>query len=567
MKTDAAGQSFDDGLFWELEDVHYPNPPSRWAARLLLEGQSRGIAELMAESGLLLEGIRFVEHEGGVYVGMIPLGGKARKAPPTWLMPLLWRIHPELRRRIKTALRRESEGAPRRLVDDWLDHQERDLIDDAMRHLKVDLTALSDEQLDSELGFGLEYADRALKKHFELHGAGIFEIGMFAMELTQQHGFTTAEVAGLLTGLSDTTTGPAEAQQEIVDAVVRVNASSVLANAESLGSVRAISTEVDGLIDAYMDVWARRAIRYEVAYPTIAEQPGWVLARFKEQLARPLDPSVKDRGAAIRDSTEARVLAACGDTEETREQIARARRAFPIREGNEAATVGYPLAVARHIGQEYGRRLSDRGLLNSHDHVFDLTVDEARVALLDESGSPGDYASKAADRYETRMGGRADLPRSFGTQSPLPDFSGFPAHVGESVMATLWYTSKLGTMAPPGADADPTEIEAVDDGYGGLGVSPGSYEGPARIVLDEADFSKIEPGDVMVCPITSPVWSMVFPALGALVCDTGGPLSHPAIIAREFAIPAVVGTGSATSGLTDGETVIVDGDAGTVRRS
>jgi pyruvate,water dikinase len=95
-------------------------------------------------------------------------------------------------------------------------------------------------------------------------------------------------------------------------------------------------------------------------------------------------------------------------------------------------------------------------------------------------------------------------------------------------------------------------------------VSPGAYEGTARVVLDESELDRIEPGDVLVCPITSPVWSMVFPALGALVCDSGGPLSHPAIIAREFAIPAVVNTGNATSVIPDGATVRVDGDRGSV---
>ena len=98
----------------------------------------------------------------------------------------------------------------------------------------------------------------------------------------------------------------------------------------------------------------------------------------------------------------------------------------------------------------------------------------------------------------------------------------------------------------------------------GDAVSPGVYEGTARVVLDEAELDRIEAGDVLVCPITSPVWSMVFPALGALVCDAGGPLSHPAIIAREFAIPAVVNTVNATSVIADGATVRVDGDAGVV---
>jgi rifampicin phosphotransferase len=69
---------------------------------------------------------------------------------------------------------------------------------------------------------------------------------------------------------------------------------------------------------------------------------------------------------------------------------------------------------------------------------------------------------------------------------------------------------------------------------------------------------------VLVCPITSPVWSMVFPMLGALVCDQGGPMSHPSIIAREFSIPAVVGTGAATTIISDGARVRVDATAGTV---
>jgi pyruvate,water dikinase len=113
--------------------------------------------------------------------------------------------------------------------------------------------------------------------------------------------------------------------------------------------------------------------------------------------------------------------------------------------------------------------------------------------------------------------------------------------------------------------AAPVERATAPDGeVHGIPVSPGTYEGPARIVLDESGFDRIEPGDVLVCPITSPVWSMVFPSIGALVCDEGGPLSHPAIIAREFGIPAVVGTEHGTMTIVDGSVVRVDGSSGTV---
>jgi pyruvate,water dikinase len=69
----------------------------------------------------------------------------------------------------------------------------------------------------------------------------------------------------------------------------------------------------------------------------------------------------------------------------------------------------------------------------------------------------------------------------------------------------------------------------------------------------------------MVCPTTSPVWAVPFPSVGALVTDSGGILSHPAIIAREHRVPAVVATGNATQLLKDGQTVTVDGTAGSVQ--
>jgi len=98
----------------------------------------------------------------------------------------------------------------------------------------------------------------------------------------------------------------------------------------------------------------------------------------------------------------------------------------------------------------------------------------------------------------------------------------------------------------------------------GIAASAGRYTGPVRVILGESEFHRIEAGDVLVCPITSPVWSVLFPSMGALVTDSGGFLSHSAIIAREYHIPAVVATGNATQILRDGQLVTVDGATGTV---
>jgi phosphoenolpyruvate synthase/pyruvate phosphate dikinase len=82
--------------------------------------------------------------------------------------------------------------------------------------------------------------------------------------------------------------------------------------------------------------------------------------------------------------------------------------------------------------------------------------------------------------------------------------------------------------------------------------------------LTEAELDRVRPGDVLICPVTTPAWSLVFGKIRALVTDTGSILSHPAITAREFGIPAVVATRTATKVVRDGQTMYVDGKAGIV---
>ena len=91
--------------------------------------------------------------------------------------------------------------------------------------------------------------------------------------------------------------------------------------------------------------------------------------------------------------------------------------------------------------------------------------------------------------------------------------------------------------------------------------------GRVRVIRSEADLSALEPGEILVCPSTHSSWSVVFARAAALVTDHGGMLAHPAIVAREYGIPAVVGTGVATSSLVDGQMVTVDGTTGRVEMS
>ncbi|TGE35496.1 hypothetical protein E4K67_24510 [Desulfosporosinus fructosivorans] len=100
----------------------------------------------------------------------------------------------------------------------------------------------------------------------------------------------------------------------------------------------------------------------------------------------------------------------------------------------------------------------------------------------------------------------------------------------------------------------------------GLVGSPGMAKGPVRIITGVSDFGKLKKGDILVCPYTDPTWTPLFGMVAAVVADTGGPLSHAAIVAREYGIPAVLGTKVGTKFFQEGEVILVNGEDGSVHR-
>ena len=98
----------------------------------------------------------------------------------------------------------------------------------------------------------------------------------------------------------------------------------------------------------------------------------------------------------------------------------------------------------------------------------------------------------------------------------------------------------------------------------GVPVSPGTVTGPASLIKSPAEFDQMRPGSILVCPMTNPAWTPLFAHAVGLVTDIGGILGHGSIVAREYGIPAVVGTGNITQRIKSGQIISVDGDAGTV---
>ncbi len=226
-----------------------------------------------------------------------------------------------------------------------------------------------------------------------------------------------------------------------------------------------------------------------------------------------------------------------------RRLLGNAQRFAPLRE-DVLADIGLGWPVLRRMLHELGRRLVQAGTLNGIEDVFYLQADELETAAqaLDAGQSVREYQEQVAGRRARWMEERAvtpplGLPPKEGTRFLGFDFSRFAS----------------------ARDEQPEGNTIL-----GTGTSPGRVTGRARVILGPEEFGQMVHGDILVARITTPAWTPLFVLASGVVTDIGGPLSHGSIVAREYHIPAVLGTGVATERIHSGERVAVDGDAGTV---
>ena len=204
------------------------------------------------------------------------------------------------------------------------------------------------------------------------------------------------------------------------------------------------------------------------------------------------------------------------------------------------------LHYARQVILELGRRLTESGAFSAPSDAMYVTVPELKEIAADPEHSRADLiAERRADREHWRG---VHAPPAIGTDyGPPPDTP---------------FTRMIARMfgGPP-----PEPSEDNPGGLRGNPGSPGTVRGTARIVVTLSEADRLQPGEILVAPTTSPPWTPLFATASAVVTDTGGPLSHCAIVAREYGIPAVVGAGPATALIPDGATIEVNGDTGDIR--
>ena len=286
-----------------------------------------------------------------------------------------------------------------------------------------------------------------------------------------------------------------------------------------------------------------------------ADDPSPLLETLKFYLrGQGNDPHERQRlSAARREDETSRVTARLGRGRRAAflRLLRWAQSAAPIRE-DALADVGLAWPLLRRMLFELGRRLVDSGVIAEPADVFWLRHGELRSAV--EFGLAGPGARRPWP-----------LPEQTGPSAPTPSRSARcsggarrRAAAPQLLPESRWMERAFGSMMPAGPQ------EQSGDVIKGAGASSGQVTAPARVLSGPEDFAQMVPGDVLVARITTPAWTSLFAMASAVVTDVGGPLSHSSIVAREYGIPAVLGTGVATQRLTTGQRIRVDGDAGTV---
>ena len=225
-----------------------------------------------------------------------------------------------------------------------------------------------------------------------------------------------------------------------------------------------------------------------------------------------------------------------------------ARYSFPVTEDHAFYIDQLGVGVFRRFALAVGDRLVQKGVVDRPDDVFFLRGAEVPDALRNGGDRRADVASR---RATFEAAGKVVAPGAVGTPPEIP--ADAPP---DPFMDAIVY--RLLGMVPPDDNPDPNIIRAVAG-------SPGVLTAKARVVRSLAEAQDtLEEGEVMVCEMTLPPWVPLFSIAGAVVADVGGVLSHCAIVAREFAIPAVVGAVTGTTAIKSGQVITVDGNNGLV---
>ena len=295
----------------------------------------------------------------------------------------------------------------------------------------------------------------------------------------------------------------------------------------------------------YKAIWS-----HEFSFPTWRENPAPIVEAVRGYLETDYDypaaiQAVRDDLEAARRSSSSGVPDGRGARSASRQALELSLRMNPLTPDHHFYIDQGTNARVRLAAIAIGRKLVEAGALDDPEDVVYLRYNELRLL----SGEPGGVRRADARLRAARRAGAAGAdPAARSGSAPRP------RRPSPSRTWSLWGFPEKFYRPPP---------DKVDEVHG-LGASPGVVEGVARSVASLDEFDQVQEGEILVCQMTNPAWVVLFTKIAGLVTDAGGVAAHPAVVAREFGIPAVVGTSIATERIKSGDRVRVNGTSGVV---
>jgi rifampicin phosphotransferase len=523
---------------WELDHVHFPRPVTRYWAEMHPEPFQRGVSEFMAFYGMLLAGMSWHYVNGFAYRQPFPAADE------------------EVPQRFQRAEEVWEQKLWRQQLREWDETFKPASIKTHRELQSVDPDALSDNDLIAYLARCRDHHSEMIYQHMRFTGAAMLSVGDLLAHVGEWTGLPHSQLLDMMRGAAPVSGGGSSELDRLITTVRQDPSARDLLESDDdpgqvLDKVRALDTEAGRALSAYLDLAGYRLLDgFDISGRYALEMPDALLRAIRSSVVGRSAEStdVEDRIADVRSQVPDEHRA------QFNELLEEARLTYRIRDERGVYSDIWASGIMRRAAMAGGRRLAGKGRIHDAEHFIDADFEEMRSLL---SGTGGPSAEELAERFESRTSLTAkQAPDLLGPPPPPPpDPSGLPPAAGR-VMQAMGIA--LGSLF--GSSEAPHEEKLIR----GLAASGGVYEGTARRVSGPADFDRIVQGDVLLTESTTEAFNILLPLLGAIVTDSGGLLSHSAIVAREYGIPGVVGTRDATELIPDGSLVRVDGDAGEV---
>jgi phosphohistidine swiveling domain-containing protein len=565
----------DEGrLQWVLDGVHYPNPMTPLEFDLTVaiyeDGRTRGMAEYDVP-------VRFKARRINSYFyrALIPVG-----TPPDGVMRLMNQVKRFAPGVIKVIENKAASSVTEKYFDnvqskvyDLDTYWDETLLPEIKRYLAeweaFDLRNATTSELTAHLDNTVAWAERIGTIHYLVFIPYVFAMSQFDelyRDLFDGDGSASADAFAayrLLQGFDNMILAGDRMLWELGRKALTMPAvQKVLEEKAAANVIPALKESAAGQVfleelNAFLKAHGQRGSMFSaISEVSWIEDPTPVIKNLKDYVTQP----DRDMGAELAaeaaereqlvNQARARLNGYPQPVVDEFERLLKAAQTAVVLHSDHGYWIDYrAMYEVRRVVQEFGRRLAVAGAIDAPQDVFLLTLAELKLTAQNAEQLRR-QAVVAERKAEMEHFGSVRAPATLGTMALMT----LPDH--EPMMRAVTKTEGAYGGATLGME------NGVLQGSAG---SPGTTSGPARVVRSLAEAEKLRPGDILVAETTAPPWTPLFATAAAVVTDTGGILSHCAVVAREYHIPAVVGTGNATQTLRDGQMIEVDGDAGLVR--